>query len=664
MFVNAVFPNWLIWDEFLTQILDDVLVLDAQPDKTHPVQYCNSKPRCIDGSFDTISYGKGASILRMLFSLLGRDRLQKAAHCLLQRSSSRVLDDKVFLDCICDKECAPAEYEDVAAVLRYTERSGHPLLYVEHLESACRVTQYESPDLRQGILPAYVKAQQQQRCDGRSPVDLMTPRYTRSFAWDPEKFLKRSDYMVPVSIMEVRPGVSSFARPYYMRASRETITGAPGQLIYFNYRGTGVLRCDYDTATWLRIFEISPFLSSEDRTVITMTLFRFRSMHIGHDSSEPSDRCTLLLEWLLLLSQRSFTNASQWKYITEHMERMAYIVRDYPCWGIFSQFVCTIYAPLVQRGVVSFAVQEKTVSFASQTNLSRQTVLHILQVLAICRSSMIIDESRQLVDWALASVLPNLAMSSSAAAYRAVTFDISDDVDTTAASIAMQCLTEHGDMKAWWTLACVLARLLGHPLRRAAVELRCEEVDVHFSHLGEKGERRWINMVAPAVFALDSSSALPFLVGVLQHFTRLNTPIAKAILRNKRLITWLFEAPEAGEMIPRLGVIRRLLVMHVAAFCSDSNLIALMKSFVAALPEANSNNVVDAVPGPAAGHPNLLVNAVAAMETNYVWIDYCCDHYLAFLSMKQSSHAWVSMHAASPGSNADIYAMDRDGVSI
>ncbi|RNF26358.1 puromycin-sensitive aminopeptidase-like protein [Trypanosoma conorhini] len=41
-FVDSVYPNWLMWEAFLTQVLDDALVLDSQPEKTHPLQCCNA----------------------------------------------------------------------------------------------------------------------------------------------------------------------------------------------------------------------------------------------------------------------------------------------------------------------------------------------------------------------------------------------------------------------------------------------------------------------------------------------------------------------------------------------------------------------------------------------------------------------------------------------
>ncbi|KAF5224535.1 hypothetical protein ECC02_002478 [Trypanosoma cruzi] len=674
MFVDSVFPDWLIWDEFLTQVLDDALVLDTQPEKTHPVQYCIANPRLIEDCFDSISFGKGASIMRMLFSLLGGDCLRAATRRLLQRCSNTCFDSQMFLDCLVHGEHEAERREMAAAVVRGAEESGHPLLYVEQKpDGVCCVTQYQMPDLRQGILQAYVKLQQGK--ETTNAMDLMAPRRMRVFNWNAEHVLQRSNYNIHAKIVELEEMGCFFGRTFCMRSSQEIIKCFPDRLIYLNYRGTGVLRCDYDTATWRRIFEVAPFLSSQDCIVITMTLFRFRNIHIGQDATDRMDRCELLLEWLMFITQSSVMTASQWSYITHQIEYIFYMVRDYPCWELFSKFVCSLYTPLIRRGSLSFAAQEQAVTFESRRDISRTTVLHILQVLAICNCPVILDESREQVERALVSIMPQFANDFARGTFtthNSVAFNVFNDSDAVAVSIAMQCLIEHGDMKTWWTLACVVAAIFNISLQKTAEELHLDVVEgIYVAHLDEMHKSRWLNMIAPALFAFDTSSTLPFLLLVLHNFKSLNTPIAKAILRNKRLVTSLFECTSLTQSMPHITVIRHLLIMHGAMLCSDSNLILLMMASVAgeAATERSgggSKGRGKQEPMRAGGMVRSLpvANAILAMKTNCLWMDYCCDHYDSFLSKRFREKQLTTTPLGTPRASVmDMDTMEEDGVS-
>ncbi|XP_026656624.2 aminopeptidase M1-B-like isoform X2 [Phoenix dactylifera] len=71
---DSLFPEWNIW----TQFLDDTtsgLVLDALSE-SHPIEVEINHANEIDQIFDSISYDKGASIIRMLQSYLGAECFQ------------------------------------------------------------------------------------------------------------------------------------------------------------------------------------------------------------------------------------------------------------------------------------------------------------------------------------------------------------------------------------------------------------------------------------------------------------------------------------------------------------------------------------------------------------------------------------------------------------
>lgn len=103
---DSLFPEWNIW----TQFLDDTtsgLRLDALAE-SHPIEVEINHANEIDEIFDSISYDKGASVIRMLQSYLGASTFQKALASYIQRYAY-----------------ANAKTEDLWAVLE--EQSGEPV---------------------------------------------------------------------------------------------------------------------------------------------------------------------------------------------------------------------------------------------------------------------------------------------------------------------------------------------------------------------------------------------------------------------------------------------------------------------------------------------------------------------------------------------------------
>lgn len=69
MAVDHLFPEWDIWTSFVTDEMLSALSLDALR-SSHPIQVPVSSPSEISQIFDAISYSKGASVIRMLNTLL------------------------------------------------------------------------------------------------------------------------------------------------------------------------------------------------------------------------------------------------------------------------------------------------------------------------------------------------------------------------------------------------------------------------------------------------------------------------------------------------------------------------------------------------------------------------------------------------------------------
>lgn len=84
--VDLLFPEWRPWENFVSTRYMSALSLDAL-EHTHPVQVPVPDPEEIRTIFDSISYNKGSSVIRMLHAYLGPEDFQKGlTHYLKQHS--------------------------------------------------------------------------------------------------------------------------------------------------------------------------------------------------------------------------------------------------------------------------------------------------------------------------------------------------------------------------------------------------------------------------------------------------------------------------------------------------------------------------------------------------------------------------------------------------
>ena len=75
--VDALFPEWGMWELFQSEDRNEALEMDALA-STHPIEVPVRDPGEINEIFDAISYTKGGSLLRMLESALGPETFRKS----------------------------------------------------------------------------------------------------------------------------------------------------------------------------------------------------------------------------------------------------------------------------------------------------------------------------------------------------------------------------------------------------------------------------------------------------------------------------------------------------------------------------------------------------------------------------------------------------------
>jgi len=82
--MDAICPHWMVWQDFLKSETSGAMARDSLRN-THPIKVAVKSPSEIEQIFDEISYGKGATILRMIEAYMGTDDFRKGIKSYLTR---------------------------------------------------------------------------------------------------------------------------------------------------------------------------------------------------------------------------------------------------------------------------------------------------------------------------------------------------------------------------------------------------------------------------------------------------------------------------------------------------------------------------------------------------------------------------------------------------
>src|SRR5437870_1442581 len=81
---DSMFPQWTVWQDFVRGETAGALERDSLVN-THPIEVKVNSPTEIEEIFDDISYGKGASIIRMLEAYAGEDHFMSSVRSYLEK---------------------------------------------------------------------------------------------------------------------------------------------------------------------------------------------------------------------------------------------------------------------------------------------------------------------------------------------------------------------------------------------------------------------------------------------------------------------------------------------------------------------------------------------------------------------------------------------------
>jgi puromycin-sensitive aminopeptidase len=127
--VNHFFPKWTVWNEFITQHTFEAFKVDSLKN-SHPVEVPIVIAKTINEIFDTISYYKGASIIRMIENYLGEENFKKGLNIYINRFQYRNAVTKDLWDTLSE-----ASGRDVPTIMdNWIRKIGYPIISVEETQ--------------------------------------------------------------------------------------------------------------------------------------------------------------------------------------------------------------------------------------------------------------------------------------------------------------------------------------------------------------------------------------------------------------------------------------------------------------------------------------------------------------------------------------------------
>ncbi len=134
--VDAQFPDWNMWTQFIASEQQQALRLDTLIN-THPVEVTINHPDEIRTIFDAISYSKGASVIHMLHDYLGGESFRNGLRTYLERHAYGNTETTDLWQALEEGSDKPVR----AFMHDWTSQSGFPLVRAEIDEQNASLSQ-------------------------------------------------------------------------------------------------------------------------------------------------------------------------------------------------------------------------------------------------------------------------------------------------------------------------------------------------------------------------------------------------------------------------------------------------------------------------------------------------------------------------------------------
>ncbi|PNF37827.1 hypothetical protein B7P43_G09236 [Cryptotermes secundus] len=244
--VNAVEPSWKILEQFVIFDLQNVFALDAL-ESSHQISIEVGHPDEINEIFDRISYGKGASIIRMMDHFLTTEVFKKGVTKYLNsrkyQSSTQndlweALTSQAHADNALDPNMSVKEIMDT-----WTLQTGFPLIMVTRDYTTGTV------HLKQERFLLRRKAENSSLTTAHTSTTTSAPGTMGLGLW-----------WIPITYTSLEnPDFDNTQPSFWMKATPELtlppVSAGPDQWVIFNIQETGFYRVNYDPTNWGLLIE-------------------------------------------------------------------------------------------------------------------------------------------------------------------------------------------------------------------------------------------------------------------------------------------------------------------------------------------------------------------------------------------------------------------------
>lgn len=289
--IDHIFPQWNIWDQFVSTDLADAFSLDSLAN-THPIEVEVGHPAEISEIFDRVSYSKGASVLRMLWKYLGEKDFQKGLQFYLRKYAYGNAETQDLWDCL-----EKVSKKPVGKIMKnWTQKAGHPLIRVQGTEYSrqLKLTQsrfFSSPIFR-------------------------------------KKSKDKTVWSIPIRIMNYELGI--------MDKKSITIPNEGGKL---NLGEVSLVRVDYPHEYLKGLEKNINKLSPVDRLGLVRDSF-----DLAQSGNSPT---TLALE--LALSYLDEDNYTVWSQLTGHLSQIDSLLSNEEYYDEFKKYGRMIYKSVAEK---------------------------------------------------------------------------------------------------------------------------------------------------------------------------------------------------------------------------------------------------------------------------------------------------------------------------
>ncbi|XP_028807443.1 aminopeptidase M1 isoform X2 [Neltuma alba] len=125
MATDILFPEWIIWTQFLLQAADG-LQMDAL-ETSHPIEVEIHHARSVIEVFDAVSYEKGSTVIRMLQGYLGDEIFQKSLSNYIRKYQGQNAGTEDLWTVLSEESGVPVN----SMMNTWTKKTGYPVINVK-----------------------------------------------------------------------------------------------------------------------------------------------------------------------------------------------------------------------------------------------------------------------------------------------------------------------------------------------------------------------------------------------------------------------------------------------------------------------------------------------------------------------------------------------------